>query len=188
MDNLAETTSLSRLFALSGQAGDRRCRPVTGGARFSLRVKQASLGAAGEALGLDLTGPINRAVSSGQRTALRLGPDEWLLLLAEADAASVAASLAQRLTDGLYSLADISHRQTGIALEGAAVTDLLNGGCPLDFDLAAFPVGMATRTIFFKAEIVLWRQDTARFHMEVWRSFAPYVWSLLANVGREYAD
>ncbi|WP_264797731.1 hypothetical protein, partial [Acidocella aminolytica] len=61
MDNLAETTSLSRLFALSGQAGDRHCRPVTGGARFSLRVPQASLGAAGEALGLDLTGPINRA-------------------------------------------------------------------------------------------------------------------------------
>ena len=188
MDKLAEKIPLSRLFALSGQGGDRRCRPVTGGARFSLRVPQASAGAAGEALGLDLTGPINRAVSAGQRTALRLGPDEWLLLLAEADAAAVAASLAQRLTDGLYSLADISHRQTGIALEGAAVTDILNGGCPLDFDLAAFPVGMATRTIFFKVEIVLWRQDTARFHMEVWRSFAPYAWSLLANVGREYAD
>ncbi|KDM67788.1 MULTISPECIES: sarcosine oxidase subunit gamma [Acidiphilium] len=188
MDNLAEKASLSRLFALSGQGGDRRCRPVTEGARFSLRVKQASVGAAGEALGLDLTGPINRAVSAGQRTALRLGPDEWLLLLAEVDAASVAVSLAQRLTDEFYSLADISHRQTGIALEGAAVIDLLNGGCPLDLDLAAFPVGMATRTIFFKVEIVLWRQDTARFHMEVWRSFAPYAWSLLANVGREYAD
>ncbi len=188
MDNLAEKASLSRLCALSGQGGDRRCRPVTGGARFSLRVPPASVIAASEALDLDLTGPINRAVSVGQRTALRLGPDEWLLLVAEADAASVAGSLAQRLTDGRYSLADISHRQTGIALEGAAVTDILNGGCPLDFDLAAFPVGMATRTIFFKAEIVLWRQDVERFHLEVWRSFAPYAWNLLATIGCEYTD
>lgn len=188
MDNLAEKTSLSRLFALSGQNGDRRCRLVTGGARFSLRVPQASVGAVGDALGLDLTGPINCAVSAGQRTALRLGPDEWLLLLAEADGANVAASLARLLTNGRYSLADISHRQTGIMLEGAAVTDMLNAGCPLDFDLAAFPVGMATRTIFFKAEAVLWRQDEMRFHMEIWRSFAPYAWDLLATIGCEYAD
>ena len=188
MDNLAETTALPRFFALSGQTSNQRCRAAIGGARFLLRLPQASVNWAAEALDLDLNGPINRAVSAGQRTALRLGPDEWLLLLAEVDAASVAVSLAQRLTDEFYSLADISHRQTGIALEGAAVIDLLNGGCPLDLDLAAFPVGMATRTIFFKVEIVLWRQDTARFHMEVWRSFAPYAWSLLANVGREYAD
>ncbi len=188
MDNLARKTSPSRLFALRGQAADRRCHPVNGGARFLLRLPPASVNAAAEALGLDLAGPINRAASSGERTALRLGPDEWLLLLSEADAGVVAANLAQRLTNGLYSLADISHRQTGIALEGAAVIDMLNAGCPLDFDLIAFPVGVATRTIFFKAEAVLWRQEKTRFHMEIWRSFAPYAWDLLATVGREYAD
>ena len=188
MDNIVQAKLVSRLFPLSGNAGGGRCRPVNGGARFSLRLPAASIQPASEALGIELAMPINRAAVTDSGTAFRLGPDEWLLLLPEARAPQVAAGLEARLTDGRYSLADISHRQTGIALEGAAVIDLLNGGCPLDLDLAAFPVGMATRTIFFKVEIVLWRQDTARFHMEVWRSFAPYAWSLLANVGREYAD
>ena len=188
MDNIVQAKLVSRLFPLSGNAGGGRCRPVNGGARFSLRLPAGSIQPASEALGIELAMPVNRAAVTGSGTAFRLGPDEWLLLLPEARAPQVAAGLEARLTDGRYSLADISHRQTGIALEGAAVIDLLNGGCPLDLDLAAFPVGMATRTIFFKVEIVLWRQDTARFHMEVWRSFAPYAWSLLANVGREYAD
>lgn len=84
-----------------------------------------------------------------------------------------------------HSLVDISHRQTGIAVSGTAA-GMLNAGCPLDLDLAAFPAGMCTRTLFMKAEIVLWRTDAERFHLEVWRSFAPYVWEMLTVVGREY--
>ena len=56
----------------------------------------------------------------------------------------------------------------------------------LDLDPAAFPVGMATRTLFTKAEIVLWRQGADTFHVEVWRSFAPYLHGLLAEAAREY--
>ncbi|OYV59613.1 MAG: hypothetical protein B7X01_02975 [Acidiphilium sp. 21-62-4] len=47
---------------------------------------------------------------------------------------------------------------------------------------------MATRTIFAKADIVLWRTGIAEFHLEIWRSFAPYVVSLLHEIGREYPD
>ena len=186
MDNIVQAKLVSRLFPLSGNAGGGRCRPVTGGARFSLRLPAGSIQPASEALGIELAMPVNRAAVTGSGTAFRLGPDEWLLLLPEARAPQVAAGLEARLTDGRYSLADISHRQTGILLEGAAVPDILNSGCPLDFDLSAFPAGMATRTAFFKAEAVLWRQSETCFHLEVWRSFAPYVWNLLAIVGREY--
>jgi len=45
---------------------------------------------------------------------------------------------------------------------------------------------MATRTMFMKADIVLWRTGAETFHIEVWRSFAPYVWSLLEVIGQEY--
>jgi len=44
---------------------------------------------------------------------------------------------------------------------------------------------MCTRTVFAKAEIVLWRTQPEQFHLEVWRSFAPYVWELLEIVGAE---
>ena len=62
---------------------------------------------------------------------------------------------------------------------------LLNAGCPLDLDSTAFPIGMCTRTVLAKAEIVLWRTGQDVFHVEVWRSFADYVSSFLAEVARE---
>jgi sarcosine oxidase subunit gamma len=112
-------------------------------------------------------------------TALRLGPDELLLLLPEGE-------IPVLVLPKPYSLVDISHRQVGILLEGPEAADMLNAGCPLDLDEAAFPVGMATRTLFMKADIVLWRVAPQKFHVEVWRSFAPYVWSLLEVIGQEY--
>jgi sarcosine oxidase, subunit gamma len=57
----------------------------------------------------------------------------------------------------------------------------------LDLDLSAFPVGMCTRTVLAKAEIVLWRTSQDVFHVEVWRSFADYVSRFLAEVAREFA-
>jgi sarcosine oxidase subunit gamma len=44
---------------------------------------------------------------------------------------------------------------------------------------------MCTRTVVAKAEIVLWRTSEEIFHVEVWRSFAPYVTDFLAEVARE---
>jgi sarcosine oxidase, subunit gamma len=167
---------------------DPFARAIAPMARFSLRLGDAAIQSASAAIGLDLAQPINRAVTREQRSALRLGPDEWLILASEGDAAAIAARLDQAISEGVFSLVDISHRQTAILLEGKDVADILNAACPLDLDLGAFPVGMATRTVFAKAEIVLWRIAPAGFHIEVWRSFSPYVWALLRDIGREYKD
>ena len=171
---------------LDDLAGDPRARMVAPMARFSLRLPEAGIGAASASLGLDLTVPINLVAERDDRAALRLGPDEWLVLANDGESASIAAALDQAIPDRLFSLVDIGHRQTSILLDGADAADMLSAGCPLDLDPAAFPVGMCTRTVFAKAEIVLWRQAPTRFHIEVWGSFAPYVWALLMEIGREY--
>ena len=49
----------------------------------------------------------------------------------------------------------------------------------LDLRLSAFPMGMCARTLLGKADVVLWRKETQVFHLEVWRSFAPYVHEFL---------
>jgi sarcosine oxidase, subunit gamma len=64
--------------------------------------------------------------------------------------------------------------------------NVLNSGCPLDLDESAFPVGMATRTILAKAEVILWRRGPTAFHVECWRSFGPYVHYFLGEAAREY--
>lgn len=119
-------------------------------------------------------------------SALWLGPDEQLLLAP--DGADLAAALHAPLRDLPHSLVEVSHRQIALHVSGPHATALLNAGCPLDLDLDAFPVGMCTRTVLAKAEIVLWRTAENVFHIEVWRSFAPYVSSLLAEVAREFAS
>ena len=115
--------------------------------------------------------------------ALWLGPDEQLLL--GPDGLDLAAPLAAALHDLPHSLVDVSHRQTAVEISGPQATLLLSAGCPLDLDLSAFPVGMCTRTVLAKAEIVLRRTSAEVFHLEVWRSFAAYVTEFLAEVARE---
>jgi len=74
---------------------------------------------------------------------------------------------------------DIGHRQVALLLRGAHVEDVLAIGCPLDLSRRTFPVGSCTRTVFGKAEIVLWRREEDAFHIEVWRSMSAYVRGLL---------
>jgi sarcosine oxidase subunit gamma len=154
-------------------------------ARHILRGAPAILGAAGEALGLSLSMPACRASVNGTRSALWLGPDERLLLDEESSAAETASRLGQVLHDQPHSLVDVSHRQVALAIAGAHATTVLAAGCPLDLDPSAFPVGMCTRTVLAKAEIVLWRRTDDSFHLEVWRSFAGYVSGLIAEAARE---
>ncbi len=144
-------------------------------ARLSLRGDAAALGVA-----FDIAPSVEpcRAVSAGDRTALWLGPDEWLLL-------APPGTLDPAVPVQGAAVVDIGHRQVGLTLDGPGAADVLAAGCPLDLHRSAFPSGMCTRTVFGKAEIVLWRQGEARFHVEVWRSFAAYVHGLLEVAGRD---
>ena len=152
--------------------------------RYVLRGGPQVMSAAGDALGLEIAQTACRAAVHGERASLWLGPDEQLILAGENDA-GVAPALAAALRELPHSLVDVSHRQTALQVSGAAATTLLSIGCPLDLDLSAFPVGMCTRTVCAKAEIVLWRTGTTTFHIEVWRSFAAYVSGFLAEAARE---
>ena len=133
----------------------------------------------GDAFGIALPVEPLRASGTPERGALWLGPDEWLLIAR--DDAGLVRQLRTHLAGKPASLVDISHRNVGLNLSGPRAADLLASACPLDFDLATFPIGMCTRTIFGKAEVVLWRTSTTDFRMEAWRSFAPYVTTLLAE-------
>jgi sarcosine oxidase subunit gamma len=103
-------------------------------------------------------------------TALCIGPDEWLLLLPE-------SALPPSIT-GAHALTDIGHRNIGIVIEGPKAEALLLTGCALDLQ-RNFVHGKATRTVYEGVEIVLWRTGPIAFHVEVWRSFALYLWDAL---------
>jgi sarcosine oxidase, subunit gamma len=127
-----------------------------------------------------------RAVTQGTRATLWLGPDEYLLYGAdEAAKDGTLAALQGALGNLPCALVDISHRQFALEVSGAHAATILNGACPLDLDPSQFPIGMCTRTVLAKADIVLWRTRGDAFHLEVWRSFSGYVTGLLHEIAGE---
>jgi sarcosine oxidase subunit gamma len=154
-------------------------------ARFIFRGPEGAAQAMSEAFGISLPREACRASVAADRAALWLGPDEWLLLAPVAGLEGIAAEAAERIAQLPYSLVDVSDRQVGLRLSGPRAVTVLAGGAPLDLDLTVFPVGMCTRTVLAKAEIVLWRRAEDSFHIEVWRSFAAYVCAVIAEAARE---
>ena len=148
--------------------------------RIALRVAEP---AAGIAIGLALPARVGARAVAGERSALCLGPDEWLLEAPAADRDALLAAIAG--VTAPHSAVEVSDREVTLALEGPAVFDLLAIGCPRD--LAAMPIGGGARTVFDTAQVVLTREGEDRFHLTVWRSFAPHVRALLDIAARELA-
>jgi heterotetrameric sarcosine oxidase gamma subunit len=115
-----------------------------------------------------------RCVRSGPHALLWLGPDEFLLLTSDDAIPSIANTV------------DVSHRDTALSVSGPRAAWAINAFCALDLHDAAFPVGMCTRTLLGKAQVVLWRTGEATFRIEVARSLAPYVWACLEEARREF--
>jgi sarcosine oxidase subunit gamma len=164
--------------------------PVPVASRFILHGDTSARVAATPVWGAGFSDEACRAILQGTRATLWLGPDEFLLLdLAEESAQPTAAAertLETAMAGTPHALVDIGHRQFALAIKGPHAELILRGGCPLDLDLGEFPVGMCTRTVFAKAEVVLWRTRADEFHLEAWRSFSGYVTGLLREIAGEF--
>ena len=132
--------------------------------RYSLRGEVAALQAF---TAVPLPSKIGDVSERGAEQAIMLGLDEWLLLgTVSGDSAGQAVSITE-----------ITERQITITLEGPRATEILMSGCPLDLERMA--VGRGTRTIYETVEIVVIKRGAEQFHIEVWRSFAPWLWAAL---------
>ena len=157
--------------------------------RFAFYGNAAAQAAAAQVWGADFSREPCRATVNGSRATLWVGPDEYLLLDTRDGGPaedSQRPALERALAGVPHALVDISHRQFAVEVSGPHATAILNAACPLDLDLGEFPVGMCTRTVLAKADIVLWRTREAAFHLEVWRSFAGYVDGILGEIAAEY--
>jgi sarcosine oxidase subunit gamma len=151
--------------------------------RISLRAPAASIDALSEAIGLTLPQKPKTSASNGGRTALWLGPDEWLVIDDGAnDPLEACAGI-----EALHSAVGISHRNVAISVSGSAAANTVSAGCPQDLSLGAFPVGACSRTILGKVEIVLLRTGQDAFRVECWRSFSDYVFTFLTAAAQDAA-
>ena len=134
------------------------------GSRYSLRAREADV----------LAGVLGRALPQKIGDSLyglaRLGPDEWYASLPAGEILPTGAGLP-------VSVVDVSSRAVGILVEGQRAQEVVSCGCPLD--LARVGVGQVRRTLFETVEVLMWRESETRIRLDVWRSFAPWLFNAL---------
>lgn len=180
--SLTESVKVERAHPLAGKSlgvAGVSINAAPDAYRSNLRAGARALTSLSKALGVAPPKTPKSSVTSGSRSALWLGPDEWLIVDEKNDPSADLAAV-----KALHSAVDISHRNTAIIVSGERAADIINAGCPQDLSLAAFPIGACSRTILGKAEIVLWRTKRHEFRVEVWRSFSTYAFELLATAAK----
>ncbi|MCF6320208.1 MAG: sarcosine oxidase subunit gamma [Rhizobiaceae bacterium] len=178
---MAETQAIhplaEQLFAGSGVL----LKPLAPRTRIALRANSDEIKKIAKILALQLPTKPKSSATKGSRTALWLGPDEWLII---DKPKSELKNLPADLSGILCSAVDISHRNTAITITGNAATNVISAGCPQNLSLEVFPVGACSRTILGKSEIILFRTGQTEFHIECWRSFSDYVWKYLVDAAK----
>ncbi|MBS9721444.1 sarcosine oxidase, subunit gamma [Tianweitania sp. BSSL-BM11] len=106
------------------------------------------------------------------------GPDQWFAI-------SGQPMLRLDLPD-IFSVTDQSHGRVRIAMEGAAVDDVLAKGMAVD--LFDFKIGAATTALIGHITTHIARLDRDRFELTVLRSFAESLWHDLETMSAEFLD
>ena len=128
---------------------------------------------AGRVFGLALPRRPNITASDGDITIFCLRPRDWLIatLDVEGRKGGVAVEARKRLA-GIAAAIDQSHGRVTLRLAGEGACALLQQGCNLDLDWAAFPSGAMAQTGINGIALLLHCLEPERFDLYVARSFA----------------
>jgi len=173
--------------------GAVRIEPCPPAGLLVLRAEHAEAAPAlRPSLETDLPAATGRAFETALGHVMALGPDEWLLIGPDEDCASTMAMLETALSGRHFQLVDVSDYYTGVDLTGPEARNLLSKLMVIDLHLRAFSAGRAVSSVLAKAGVWLWMTSDEEmpagpaFRIIVRRSLADYVWSLLAEAGREW--
>jgi len=120
-------------------------------------------------------------------SALWLGPDQWLIVSATQEAASLGASLRSALRTVASAVTDVSRARIVYAFRGVHARDLLAKGCPLDLHERAFPPGRCAQTLLARLPVIVHRTSAGpAFELYVARSCTDYFWEWLQSAAHEF--
>ena len=141
-----------------------------------------------QVLGLDLPTHANTVSVSGDRAALWLSPDEWLIVVPFATRAQTVDELKRALAGKHVSITDVSANRVILELSGSKSREVLAKGCGLDLHPRAFMAGQCALTVVARSQAVIWQVDeTPTYRVLVRPSFAAYLTDFFIDAMKEYA-
>jgi len=138
------------------------------------------------ALGFPLPDVPNTTTGDGTRTALWLGPDEWLVVGPPDSGRALEGTLAEALPRDIGSVIGLSANRTVLELRGPHARDVLAAGCSLDLHPRTFGPGDCAQTLLARAAVILHQTELEPVYRILVRpSFAGYLadWLLDAAAG-----
>jgi sarcosine oxidase, subunit gamma len=177
-----------RVAALSGASGGElfvRELPFVTQINFRADPKDATvMQRLAEALGFALPVIANTVAAKGDRRALWLGPDEWLVVEPDGQLMALEQALRTGLNGG--SIVDVSANRTVLEIRGPKARELLAHGVAIDLDARSFGPGRCAQTLVAKAQVIIERiSEDPAFHIYVRSSFASYVADWLLDAAAE---
>ncbi|MFF3620871.1 sarcosine oxidase subunit gamma [Streptomyces sp. NPDC002467] len=153
-----------------------------------LDAKSPAAFAVGLALGLQLPLEPGTVVRAGDRAAVWLGPDEWLVVGGPGTQRDLENRIRSAAGDEHVSVTDVSAQRTTLLVGGPRARDLLSHGCPLDLHPRAFGPGRSAQTTLARTHVLLVARDEpgAGFWVLVRSSFAGYLADWLLDAAVEY--
>jgi sarcosine oxidase subunit gamma len=131
----------------------------------------------------------NTVTSRGDRRALWLGPDEWLIVGPDGKHSAFLDALGVALAGAFGSIVDVAADRTVLEIRGSKSRDLLAHGVAIDLDPRSFGPGRCAQTFLAKAQVIIERpNDQPAFDVYIRTSFACYAaeWLLDALGVLEY--
>jgi sarcosine oxidase subunit gamma len=123
---------------------------------------------------------VGRANSAEGRAIFRIGPHAFWIVGPEND------DVDKRLAP-IALITPLSHSRTRIALEGAAVRQVLAKSLPLDFNPSAFGPGDFAMSGIHHTPVLVHCLGPDSFAVYAMRSFALSVWDWLADAALQFA-
>ena len=154
---------------LAGRAGDLAgvAREVEALAHVDVRVDSAPA-----SVGLPLEP--NTWIANGDREALWLGPDEWLIVGPPGTEDSISKDLERALVGLPHSVVDVSAARAILEVEPAVRLDLLPQGCGIDLHPRSWREGMCAQTLLARVPVILQERETST-RIFIRPSFANYL-------------
>ncbi|MAI99192.1 MAG: sarcosine oxidase subunit gamma [Nisaea sp.] len=154
--------------------------------KLNLRVTPAKIPPAINDL---LGGPlpaVGQVTFGGQVMTAWLGPDEYLILTEPGAESALQAALLEGFSGQHVAVTDQTDNATIIRLAGGDARWVLRKGIAIDLHPRAFAAGNCAQTMFERAQITLIQVDDApSYELIVRNSFAPYLWSWLADASQD---
>jgi sarcosine oxidase subunit gamma len=180
---------VDRFAALSAATGgELSIRELPFVAQLNLRLDLKDADAAQRiagALGFALPVTPNTVASNGDRRALWLGPDEWLVVAPDGQQNALEPALLSGLNGAFGSVVDVSANRAVLEIRGAKARKLLAHGVSIDLDARSLGSDRCAQTLLAKAQVIIERRDQSAFHLYVRASFAGYVATWLLDAATE---